>query len=89
MCEYKRKIQKIIFIALEIIFNVVNLVIIPKANTFEKRNLYLEWNEYFYLYDYSSWDCDVDDLAEDLNSTKKMTTAIIVFAGVMCLLSFN
>ena len=86
MCEYKRKIQKIIFIALEIIFNVVNLVIIPKANTFEKRNLYHECNEYFYLYDYSSWDCDVDDLAEDLNSTKKTTIAIIVFAGFMCLL---
>ena len=89
MCEYKRKIQKIIFIALEIIFNVINLVIIPKANTFEKRNLYHECNEYFYLYDYSSWDCDVDDLEEDLNSTKKTTNAIIVFAGVMCLLSFN
>ena len=77
-----------ICLVLEIFFNICNLIIIPKKNKYEKKNLYEKCCEIAGIFLGPVCDCRVDDLVEEFDSIKKTSIAIIVFGSFMCVLHF-
>ena len=78
-----QNIQRGIFLSLEILFNIIILIIIPKKHHFESEYLYNICIKYQYPH---YVDCHLNYLIEDIDSPRETAIAVLVFGCFLCFL---